>query len=94
MSVTLQSFMKGYSTVTDLARLLGLVYVAAAADSDVVGQQLQRDDLDERREQFDGRRNVDDVLDQAADGRVALGGDGDDAAERAVTSWMLESVFS
>jgi hypothetical protein len=32
------------------------------------------------REQLDGRRDVDDVLHQAADGGVALGGYGDHAA--------------
>ena len=31
-------------------------------------------------EQFECGRDVDDVLDEAADGRVAFGGDGDDAA--------------
>ncbi len=58
----------------------GLVHVAAAADGDVIREQLQRDDLNKRAEQLDGRRNVDHVLHQAADGRVAFSGYGDDAA--------------
>ena len=49
-----------------LGEVAGLVNVAAAADGDVVGQQLQRNDLDQRREQFERGRNVDDVLDQAS----------------------------
>src|SRR5580698_10729114 len=61
-------------------QVAGLVYVAAAPDGDVVGEQLQRHDLDERGEQLHGGRDVDDVLDEAADGCVAFGGYGDDAA--------------
>src|ERR1700691_3847821 len=57
-----------------------LVYVATAAHGDVVSEQLQRHNFDHRREQFHGGRNVDDVLHQAADGGVALGGYGDYAA--------------
>jgi hypothetical protein len=37
--------------VTDLARL-GLVYVAAAADGDVVGEELQGDDFEDGEEEF------------------------------------------
>ena len=46
-----------YSTVTDLARVSRLVNIAATANGDVVGQQLQRNDLNQRRKQLDGRRN-------------------------------------
>ena len=53
-----------------------MIHIATAADGNVVGQQLQRDYLNERAEQLDGRRDVDDVLDQAANGCVAFGGNG------------------
>jgi len=65
--------------VTDLARL-GLVYVAAAADGDVVGEELQGDDFEDGEEQLRGGWNVDGVLDLGGDLTVALDGDGDDAA--------------
>ncbi len=58
----------------------GLVDVATAADGYVIGQQLQGDNFDERREKLEGRRDVDDVLNEAADDGVAFGGYGDDAA--------------
>ena len=57
-----------------------LVYVAAAADGDVVGQQLQRNNLDERAQQLHRRRDVDHVLHHVAYRGVALGGNGDHAA--------------
>ena len=57
-----------------------LVYIAAAADGYVISQELEGDDLDERREDFDGRGDADGVLDEAGDGGVAFGGDGDYAA--------------
>jgi len=65
--------------VTDLARL-GLVYVAAAADGDVVGEELQGDDFEDGEEQLRGGWNVDGVLDLGGDLTVALDGDGDDTA--------------
>ena len=57
-----------------------LVYIASAADCDVIGQQLQRDNFNERHQQFWGGGNCDDVLDEAANCRVPFGCDGDDSA--------------
>lgn len=39
-----------------------LVHVAATTNGNVVSKQLQRDDLNEWREQLECRRDVDDVL--------------------------------
>ena len=58
----------------------GLVYVAATADGDVVGEELQGDDLEDRQEQLWGGGDVDGVFDELGDVAVALDGDGDDAA--------------
>ncbi len=63
-----------------LGEVAGLVYVAAAADGDVIREELQGDNLDERREQFEDGRNEDDVFDEAGKRGVAFSGDGDDAA--------------
>ena len=49
-----------------LGEVAWLVDVAAAAHGDVVGEQLQRHNLNERREQRIGRRNGDDVLNETA----------------------------
>ena len=57
----------------------GLVYVAAAADGDVVRQQLQGDDFEDGRSSS-GLGDVDGVFDELGDLAVALDGDGDDAA--------------
>ncbi len=66
--------------MTLLARLRGLVDVAAAADGDVVGEELERDDFEDGEEEFGGLGDVDDVFDQVFDLFVAFDGDGDDAA--------------
>ncbi len=57
-----------------------LVYVAAAADCYVIGQQLHGDNFHERRERLDDMRDVDHTLHQRSNGRVAFCGDGNDAA--------------
>jgi hypothetical protein len=57
-----------------------LVYVAAAADGDVVGEELEGDDFEEGQEEFGGGGDVDGVFDHLRDLLVALNGDGDDAA--------------
>jgi len=58
----------------------GLVDVAAAADGDVVGEELQGNDLEDGEEQLRGGGDVDGVFDELGDLAVALDGDGDDAA--------------
>ena len=58
----------------------GLVDVAAAADGDVIREELQGDDLQDGQEQLRGGGDVDGVLDELGDLAVALDGDGDDAA--------------
>ena len=40
-----------------------MVYVAAAADGDVVGEELEGDDFEYREEELVGLGDVDDVLD-------------------------------
>ena len=45
-----------------LRQIARLIDVAAAAHGDVVRQQLQRHDLQDRRQQFRGRRDLDDVV--------------------------------
>ena len=58
----------------------GLVDVAAAADGDVVREELQGDDLEDGQEQFGRGGDVEGVFDQLLDVAISLGGDGDDAA--------------
>ena len=57
-----------------------MVYVAAAADGDVVGEELEGDDFEDGEEQLRSGGDVDGVLDEVFDLLVALDGDGDDAA--------------
>ncbi len=45
-----------------LGEVSGLVYVAAAADCYVIGQQLHGDNFHERRERLDDMRDVDHTL--------------------------------
>src|SRR5687768_18107026 len=63
-----------------LGQVARLVDVAAAGDGRVVGDELQRDDAQQRLQGFERVRDVDDVVAVAADAGVALGGDGDDLA--------------
>ena len=63
-----------------LRQVSGLVYVAAAADGDVVGEELEGDYFQDRQQEFGGLGDVDDVLDELLDLFVAFDGDGDDAA--------------
>jgi hypothetical protein len=58
----------------------GLVYVAAAADGYVVGEELEGDDFEDGQEEFGGLGDLDGVLDELLDLFVAVDGDGDDAA--------------
>jgi hypothetical protein len=55
-----------------------LVYVAASADGDVVGEELEGDYFEYWHEEFGGLGDLDGVLDQLLDLFVAF--DGDDAA--------------
>src|SRR6267154_1754166 len=55
-------------------QVAGLVYVASAADRDVVGQQLQRNYFEKRRKQLWSWRNLDNVIGCFA-GQVVAGGD-------------------
>ena len=57
-----------------------MVNVAAAADGDVVGEELEGDDFEEGEEELGGGGDFDDMLDELVDVLVAFGGDGDDAA--------------
>ena len=63
-----------------LGEIAWLVNIAAAADGDVIGQQLKGHDFNERGEQLESWRDMNDVLHQAADRGVALSGYGDHAA--------------
>lgn len=57
-----------------------MVYVAASAYGDVVGEELEGDDFEDGEEEFWGGGDVDGVFDELGDGGVAFCGDGDDAA--------------
>ena len=57
-----------------------MVDVAAAADGDVVGEELEGDDFEDGEEELGGGGDFEDVLDELMDVLVAFGGDGDDAA--------------
>ncbi len=57
-----------------------MVYVAASADGDVVGEELEGDDFKDGEEELGGGGDVDDVLDELGDVGVAFDGDGDDTA--------------
>src|SRR3982751_2638848 len=63
-----------------LGEVARLVDVAAAGDGGVVGEELERDDAQQRLEALERVGDVDHVVAVAADVRVALGGDGDDVA--------------
>src|SRR5436309_2358443 len=63
-----------------LRQVAWLVDVAAEAHRDVVGEKLERDDGDERRQELGARRHLDDVLRLRRDVPVARVGDGDDEA--------------
>ena len=75
-------------------QVAGLVYVAAAADGDVVGEQLQGDDFDQG-----GSNSIAGGMwmtcstscPMVVSPSVAMA---ITRPERAVTSWMLERVFS
>jgi hypothetical protein len=58
----------GFSEVTRL------IDIAPAADCDIVGEQLQRDNFDEWGKQLKSRRDIDHVLNEARDGGVSLRG--------------------
>jgi len=51
-----------------------LVHIAAAPDRNVVSKQLQGHDLDQRRKQFHRRGNMNHLLHQFSDSRVAVRG--------------------
>lgn len=55
-----------------------LVHVATATDGDIVSEQLQGDDFDQRGKQFENRWDVNNVLDEAADPAVAFCSHGND----------------
>ena len=63
-----------------LGQVSGLIYVAAAADGDVIGQQLQGHDLENRREFFRRGGNVDHVVGGFLDFFVAFGRERDHLA--------------
>ena len=71
-----------------------LIDIAAAAHRDVVSQQLQRHNLDQRSQQLERGRNVNHVLHQIADRVSPSVATAITRPERAVTSWIFESVFS
>ena len=48
------------------SEVAGLVYVAAAADGDVVGEELEGDYFEDGEEQLGGGGDVDDVVDELA----------------------------
>jgi hypothetical protein len=77
-----------------LGEVSGLVYVAAAADGDVVGEELQGDDFEDGEEELGGLGDVDDVFDQLGDVWSPSMAMAMTRPERAVTSWMFERVFS
>ncbi len=77
-----------------LGQVARLVYVAAAADGDVVRQQLAGNDFQNRRQQFRRIGNVKHVVGGFADLLVTFGGDRDDRPDRAFTSFRFDSVFS
>ena len=68
-----EGLLNGYA----LSQISGLVDVAAAADGDVVGEEMQGDDFEDGEEQFGGLGDVDGVFDQLRDLVVALDRDGD-----------------
>src|SRR5208282_6786650 len=61
-------------------QVAGLIHVAAAADGDVIGEQLQGDDLQQDCEQFRRGGQLDDVIGGFASQAIALSDDGDDDA--------------
>ena len=64
-------------------------------DRNVIRQQLQRHDFQERQQQLGRPWNHDDVIGTLADFLVALANDRQSRfRSRAFTSWILESVFS
>src|SRR5256884_2633235 len=63
-----------------LRQVAWLVDVAAEAHGDVVGEKLERDDGDERRQELGARRHLDDVLRLRRDVAVARVGHGDHEA--------------
>src|SRR5439155_113412 len=63
-----------------LREVARLVHVAAEAHGDVVGEELERDDGDERRQELGARGHLDNVLRLRRDVPVARVGDGDDEA--------------
>src|SRR5512146_643102 len=63
-----------------LREVARLVHIAAAAHGDVVGEQLQRQDREHRREQIEGFGDREHVLGQTRQARIAVGDDRDHAA--------------
>ena len=74
-----------YSTVTDLARLRGWSTSVPARDRHVVGEQLERDDREDRRERVVRVGHPADVVGEPLDLDVALGRDRDDAGVASAT---------
>ena len=58
-----------------LRQVARLIHIAAAPHGDMVGEQLQWDDLQQWREQFDGRRHDDDVVGSLARQVIAFADD-------------------
>ena len=54
-----------------LGKVAGLINVAAATDGNVIGKELEGDDLNERGEQFEGGWDENDVLDEACERAAA-----------------------
>ena len=63
-----------------LRQVAWLIDIATAADRDVIRQQLQRNNLEDRRKQFRSLRYVDYMVGRFFDLFVALGGDGDNGS--------------
>ena len=77
-----------------LGQVPRLVHVAPAEHRGVVGQELQRDDAQQRLQRLGRVGDVDDVVAIPADLRVALGGYRDDPPAAGRTSSMLLITLS
>ena len=77
-----------------LGQISRLIDIAAAADGDVICEQLQRNHLEQRQQKFARDRDGDQIIGHLGDFFIAFAGNGDDDAAARLHFLDVRKVFS